>query len=89
MLSRFLSPADSSSEPPLALPKLRTPANAPPAPGRSVLDLLMRATLGTALSGTVRWSSRCGGFVYSDTGARPAGLERRTAERSAKFEVRS
>ncbi|BEJ16034.1 hypothetical protein CspHIS471_0506390 [Cutaneotrichosporon sp. HIS471] len=70
-----------ASEPPLALPKLRTPAKSAPAPGRPVLDLLMRATLGTALSGTVRWSTRRGGFVYSDNGPRPAGLERRTAER--------
>ncbi|CAK9781582.1 unnamed protein product [Cutaneotrichosporon oleaginosum] len=69
----------TASEPPLALPKLRPPTTAAPSPGRSVLDLLMRATLGTALSGTVRWSSRSGGFVYSDTGARPSGIERRTA----------
>ncbi|GMK55327.1 hypothetical protein CspeluHIS016_0203830 [Cutaneotrichosporon spelunceum] len=69
-----------ASEPPLALPKLRTPANVAPAPGCSVLGLLIRATLGTALSGTVRWSTRRGGFVYSNTGPRPADLEWRTAE---------
>lgn len=62
------------------LPKLRTPSAASPVDVKVLLDLMMRATLGTTLTDDLRWSRREQRFVYAETGARPKGIERSTTD---------
>ncbi|KAL1411299.1 hypothetical protein Q8F55_002250 [Vanrija albida] len=70
----------TSEEPPVHLPKLRTPSAASPVDVKVLLDLMMRATLGTTLTDDLRWSRREQRFVYAETGARPKGIERSTTD---------
>lgn len=72
--------SERRSEPPLSLPKLRTPVSDAPASAADLVELMMRVTLGTALTENLKWSRKEARFVYAETGPRPASVERGTAK---------
>ncbi|WVW83821.1 hypothetical protein I302_105842 [Kwoniella bestiolae CBS 10118] len=71
----------TSLEPPITLPKLGRSSGSRPIPvhdPKTLLELMMRSTLGTTTTKHLKWNSRKARFVWSAEGGRPIGIERVT-----------
>nr|XP_019007244.1 uncharacterized protein I203_00840 [Kwoniella mangroviensis CBS 8507]OCF70705.1 hypothetical protein I203_00840 [Kwoniella mangroviensis CBS 8507] len=72
----------TSLEPPIALPKLGKLSGAQSTPihdSKTLLELMMRSTLGTTITDHLKWNGRKARFIWADQGGRPIGVERVTA----------
>ncbi|WWD02892.1 hypothetical protein V865_000934 [Kwoniella europaea PYCC6329] len=77
----------TSLEPPITLPKLGKLSGTSPAAvhdSKTLLELLMRSTLGTTTTESLKWNGRKARFVWVDDGGRPIGVERVTANSMAE-----
>ncbi|WWD17370.1 hypothetical protein CI109_101811 [Kwoniella shandongensis] len=70
----------TTSEPPIYLPKLgKTSSPTPVHDSKDLLELMIRATLGTVTTDSLKWDGRKSRFGWSQGGGRPLGVERVTA----------
>ncbi|KAK8864332.1 hypothetical protein IAR55_001579 [Kwoniella newhampshirensis] len=75
----------TSSEPPIHLPQLRkTSGPTPVQDSKALLDLMIRATLGTVTTDNLQWDNQKARFAWSQEGGRPLGIERITAASTVK-----
>ncbi|ODN94309.1 hypothetical protein L198_05165 [Cryptococcus wingfieldii CBS 7118] len=71
----------TSLEPPIQLPSLKSPLPPPAHDSVHLLDLMMRATLGTVTTEHLLWDAKRSKYGWKESGGRPIGMERITFSR--------
>ncbi|WVQ72409.1 hypothetical protein IAR50_001961 [Cryptococcus sp. DSM 104548] len=74
----------TSLEPPIHIPSLKSPLPPPVHDSIHLLDLMMRATLGTVTTDHLLWDGKRSKYRWKESGGRPIGLGRGTFSRVAE-----
>ncbi|WVQ99347.1 hypothetical protein IAU59_006480 [Kwoniella sp. CBS 9459] len=75
----------TSNEPSIQLPKLSRTSPTPVHDPKALLELMIRATLGTTTTEHLKWDKRKAAYTWASAGGRPMGLEGVTAVSAFKL----